>query len=210
VGNTLDYWDRVAEQKTFTHPLHAAWLTRWVKPDAHILDYGCGYGRVLHDLVGLGFANAVGVDRSALMIERGRREHPGLDLRVIDEPPLPEQSFDLVLLFAVLTCIASDEAQSHLLAELFRLLRPGGLLYLSDMPLQTDARNRARYNAGVRRFGTYGVFEIDDGAVLRHHADDHFEALLAAFEPVETAAIEITTMNGHPATAVQRLVRRPA
>ncbi len=206
------YWNRVAEEKSFTHPLNAGWLARWVQPDARILDYGCGYGRVLRDLASLGFANAIGVDSSALMIDRGRREDPRLDLRVIDGLPVPlaEQSFDLVLLFAVLTCIASDTDQSGLVAELFRLLRPGGLLYLSDMPLQTDTRNEARYDAGFGRFGTYGVFEIDDGAVLRHHADGHFEALLSGFEPVEREAIAIMTMNGNSATAVQILARRPA
>lgn len=204
------YWDRVAGEKTFTHPLNPAWLRRRVEPHAHILDYGCGYGRVLGDLAALGYRNAAGVDRSPAMIERGRREHRELDLRVIegDAAPLPAGTFDLVLLFAVLTCIASDDDQRRLIADATRLLRPGGLLYLSDMPLQADARNAARYDAGGERFGVYGLFETEDGAVLRHHSEEHFDDLLAGFEPVERETLAITTMNGNPATAIQILVRR--
>lgn len=203
------YWDQVAEAKTFTHPLNAAWLARRVAPDARILDYGCGYGRVLGDLAALGYANAAGVDRSKAMIERGLREHPELELCVAEgeAAPYPDRSFDLVLLFAVLTCIASDDDQRRLITDAVRLLRPGGLIYVSDMPLQPDARNRARYDAGIERFGVYGVFETEDGGVLRHHPEPHFDTLLAGFEAVERETIAIHTMNGNPATAIQILAR---
>jgi SAM-dependent methyltransferase len=208
VGGAPGYWDRVAEEKTFTHPLNAAWLERWVAADARILDYGCGYGRTLSDLAALGYTNTAGIDRSAAMIARGRRERPELDLRVAgDAAPFADQSFDVVLLFAVLTCIAADADQRGLIADIVRLLRPGGLIYVSDMPLQPDERNRARYEAGAGRVGVYGVFESEDGGVLRHHAEPHFDALLAGFEPVERQAIAIRTMNGNPATAVQILAR---
>jgi SAM-dependent methyltransferase len=209
VGGARGYWDQVAEEKTFTHPLNAAWLGCWVAPGARILDYGCGYGRVLGDLAALGYRNAAGVDRSPAMIERGRREHPELDLRVIeaDTAPFADGTFDVVLLFAVLTCIASDDDQRALVGDIMRLLKPGGLIYLSDMPLQTDARNRARYDAGAARFGAYGVFETEDGGVLRHHTEAHFDALLAGFEPVARETLAIRTMNGNPATAVQILAR---
>jgi SAM-dependent methyltransferase len=207
VGGARAYWDQVAEEKTFTHPLNPAWLERWVRPDARILDYGCGYGRVLCDLAALGYQNSAGVDRSTGMIGRGRREHPALDLHAIegDAAPFSGGTFDVVLLFAVLTCIAPDDDQRGLVGDVTRLLRPGGLVYISDMPLQSDARNRARYDAGAERFGKYGVFETEDGGVLRHHADTHFAGLLAGFRPVERETLAITTMNGNPATAIQIL-----
>jgi hypothetical protein len=112
-----------------------------------------------------------------------------------------------VLRFAVLTCIAADADQRRLIADILRLLGPGGLIYLSDMPLQSDERNRARYDAGAARYGVYGVFETEDGGMLRHHPEPHFDALLAGFEPVERQTIAIRTMNGNPATAVQILAR---
>jgi SAM-dependent methyltransferase len=205
-----DYWDRVAAEKSFTHPLNHQWLDRWVRPPGRILDYGCAYGRTLDQLGRRGFENTLGVDFSAAMIERGRRAHPGLDLRVIDKLPIAEQtaSFDAVLLLAVLTCIPANDDQVRLVGELSRLLRPGGVLYISDMPLQSDTRNLARYAAGEARFGIAGVFETDDGAVVRHHPPQHFDVLLAGFERLATESIQLTTMNGRAAEGLQILARR--
>jgi SAM-dependent methyltransferase len=64
----------------------------------------------------------------------------------------------------------TGEAQKNLLREFKRVLRPGGLLLISDYPLQTDERNRVRYARYAPEFGTYGVFRLPEGAVLRHHS----------------------------------------
>lgn len=212
MGDQRAYWDRAAAEKSFTHPLNDHWLDRWLRRSDRILDYGCGYGRTLDDLARRGFKNTLGVDFSASMIERGRGTHPRLDLRVVDKLPIaePAASFDAVLLFAVLTCLPADDDQAQLVGEVSRLLRPGGVLYLSDMPLQSDARNLARYAAGEARFGVAGVFETDDGAIVRHHPPPHFDALLASFDRLAAESIRLTTMNGHAAEGLQILARRPA
>jgi SAM-dependent methyltransferase len=129
---------------------------------------------------------------------------------VIDKLPLaePDGNFDAVLLFAVLTCIPTDDDQVRLVAELHRLLRPGGVLYVSDMPLQSDASNLARYVAGEARFGTWGAFETDNGAVVRHHPPQHFDALLRDFDRLAAESIQLTTMNGNAAVGLQILARR--
>lgn len=206
-----EYWDGVADKKTFTHPLNAEWLSRFLDPQAGILDYGCGYGRTLDELASLGYANTVGVDFSSAMIARGKRSFPYLDLRPSRALPLAwaDASFDAVLLLAVLTCIPDDAEQRQVIGELRRLLRPGGLLYISDMPLQADRRNLARYANDVTRFGTYGVFQTDDGAVVRHHDDRWIEGLLQGFDKIACRHVEVRTMNGNAATAVQILARRP-
>lgn len=201
------YWDRGAG-KTFTHPLSDDLLAA-LKPGDRILDYGCGYGRSLAQLAGFGFTNAVGVDFSGEMIARGRREHPGLDLRhatrtVVDEP---DASFDAAMLLAVLTCIVCDAQQEAVLREIHRLLRPGGILFISDMPLQHDDRNRARYAEGPA-LGPYGTFATGDGGVVRHHSDDHMRSWLKGFEPISTRRINLTTMHGNPAIGAQFVARK--
>jgi SAM-dependent methyltransferase len=70
-------------------------------------------------------------------------------------------------LFAVLTCIPCDDAQRNLLREFKRILRPGGLLLISDYPLQTDARNLERYGKFAHEPGGYGTFRLRDRALLR-------------------------------------------
>ncbi|WP_327434375.1 class I SAM-dependent methyltransferase [Streptomyces sp. NBC_01236] len=94
-------------------------------PSAAILDYGCGYGygRTLEELEQQGFDNLSGVDASPGMITRARSLHPAMRFAVLDIPPTlawADASIDVVVLFAVLTCIPSDEAQRRLIGELYR------------------------------------------------------------------------------------------
>ncbi len=201
------HWDREAGRKTFTHPLNRGWLDTFVPRTARVLDYGCGYGRSLAELASLGYSDMVGMDPSPAMVERGRRTFPGLDLRVVEALPTAEAnaSFDAVLLLAVLTCMPDDRDQDAVMDEVRRLLRPGGTLYISDMPLQTDSRNLTRYAREAPRFGAYGIFETDDGATVQHHDGRRLEALLAGFKVVATVTTSISTMNGHAATGVQVL-----
>nr|WP_055508352.1 class I SAM-dependent methyltransferase [Nonomuraea pusilla] len=210
-GHQLAYWDTVGATKTFTHPVDAGWLAG-VSPDARVLDYGCGYGRVMAELSEHGFSDVSGVDLSPALIERGRSLRPDLPFAVLESPPHlphPSASFDVVLLFAVLTCVPDDAAQRALVAELSRVLAPGGLLYVSDVLLQDDERNHSRYTAHAERFGTpYGVFATDDGAVCRHHDIAELRALLSDFDLVDEHRIEVTTMNGHRSQAIQLLARK--
>jgi SAM-dependent methyltransferase len=202
------YWDEKSGQViTFAHPLHLPWLEALPKT-ARILDYGCGYGRTLAELRDAGWRGGVGVDASAGMIGRGRREHPDLDLRVVGEIAEPDGAFDAALLFAVLTTIPDDAEQAAMMAALTRLLAPGGWLYLSDYPLQDDERSLARYRAGAARHGLYGVWDREDGAVFRHHSRERLDQLLAGFEVVAERQVQTVTFSGAPATAIQLLARK--
>ena len=66
-----DYWNRVADAKTFAHPLDDE-LLALAPRDPRILDLGCGYGRTLAHLRERGFERLVGIDTSAGMIARGK------------------------------------------------------------------------------------------------------------------------------------------
>ncbi|MEY9929225.1 SAM-dependent methyltransferase [Catenulispora sp. GP43] len=220
LDNQTSYWDAVSATKRFTHPLHTEW-TDALGRDAAVLDYGCGYGRTMAELAQLGFTDLTGVDSSAGMIEQAREHHPTMRFAVLDAPPaLPfaDASFDLVVLFAVLTCIPGDEAQERLIGELTRVLRPGGLLYISDLLLGEDPRSIERYERFAATHGTgtgtatatYGVFETSDGAVCRHHRAEHFPHLLAGLDIQDTRRIPVATMNGNEAAGIQVLARKPA
>ena len=103
----ISYWDRVAYEKRFSHPLRKDWLARYLKPQARILDYGCGYGRILTELSDARYENTIGMDFSENMLSRCRSEVPRSKLIRNDGRGLPLKagSLDAVLLFAVLTCI---------------------------------------------------------------------------------------------------------
>lgn len=214
--NSLDrqtnYWGRVAEEKEFTHPLDVDGLRGLLPAPAVILDLGCGYGRTCSELAAAGFSTVIGLDIAPAMIERGRGLHPAADLRVWSstELPFPARSIDAVLLVALLTCIPSTEGQRALIADVHRVLRPDGVLYVSDYPIQEDARNQRRYARFASRYGTFGVFELPEGVVLRHHTLEWIDDLLAAFRQTAFRIIEVPTMNANPSKVFQYFGRKRA
>jgi SAM-dependent methyltransferase len=207
----IGYWDRVANEKRFSHPLRLNWLARYSTEEARILDYGCGYGRTLAELSHAGFQNLVGVDFSAAMLARARAAAPRSALIRNDGQSLPfkDDCIDAVLLFAVLTCIPDNKEQRQLLAEVERVLRPGGLLYLSDVLVNTDQRNRERYERDAEKYECYGVFELPEGVVVRHHSREWIAELTGSFQQLEYETFTVTTMNGNASAAFQYLGRKP-
>jgi len=213
--NRLDfqttYWDNVASEKTFSHPVDFDTFRTWVHPDEEILDYGCGYGRTCAELAENGYRNVTGIDISSDMIKRGLSIHTDLALRHVNTEtlPFPEHAFSACTLLAVLTCIPTDVGQAQVISEIFRVLRPGGILYLSDYPLQEDDRNTARYRQYETDYGQYGVFGLPDGGVVRHHAMPWIYELLSPFEILQEKTMGVPTMNGNKATIFQVIAKKP-
>ena len=209
----IDYWNRFGPTKSFHHPVNLKRLAQWAAPDDRILDYGCGYGRVLGLLHSQGYRNLVGVDPASAMIAEGRRRHPPIRFEHLSDPPnlgLPAASVGAVLLFTVLTCVPTDDGQRAIIREVGRVLRPGGLLYISDLWLQTDARNVQRYVRGHPKYGTYGIFDLAEGVTVRHHDPKWIELLTAGYRAVGLDTLEVETMNGHAASGFQWFGVKPA
>lgn len=216
------YWEAAGASKDFTHALDPELLAAYVPRAARVLDYGCGYGRLTAELTALGYAEVHGVDPSRAMIERGRRAHPGLRSRLAHQTAIPlpradgyaDGSYDAALLFVVLNCVPDDADQRAIVRELARLVRPGGVLYVSDVPVQGDPRNVRRYDEHAAQAPPggppYGVFTTPDGGLFRHHAPGHVRELLHAhgFAVEEERTGHSATLRGHTAGHVQTIARR--
>lgn len=197
--NQKEYWNKVSTTKQFTTPFQSIEFEQYVSKDDIILDVGCGYGRTLNELHRTGYQKLIGIDSSKGMIERGREQFPFLDLRVKDNSKidLPDQSVEAVILFAVLTCIYNNKEQEELIEEIDRVLKPNGILYVNDFLLNTDERNTSRYMEFADKYGVYGVFDLPEGAVCRHHDEKWIKKLFSDFDTLRYEHLVFTTMNGH-------------
>lgn len=101
----------------------------------------------------------------------------------------------------------TENQQRALFDEVQRILRTGGLLYISDLLVNTDPRNLERYEQFVEQLGTYGVFQLPEGVIVRHHTEERIQSLTAAFDCLEYEPFTVTTMNGHSSAAFQYLGR---
>jgi SAM-dependent methyltransferase len=204
------YWNAVADSSRFDNPLDLDTLETHVPRSARILDLGCGYGRGLGQLLGHGYSRVEGADTSLRMVERARQNAPAATITSYSELPTPYAagSFDAALLFHVLCSVPASDAQEALVAELVRVLRPGGVLYLSDFSLQSDERNLGRYRQFAPKLGVYGMFELPGGGVFRHHTEEWFQHLLAPFAELWSRQLPMKTMHGNPVIGFQFLGRK--
>ena len=194
-----DYWNKVSDTKEFSTPFQIEEFSKYVKKNDTILDVGCGYGRTLNELYSNGYKSLIGIDFSKGMIERAEKINSNIDFRVMNNSKidLPDNCVDSVILLAVLTCIADDKNQKNLISEIQRVLKKDGIIYINDFLLNKDERNLKRYNEFKDKYNKYGVFELPEGAVCRHHDKQWINELLNNFEKIAFKEIEYTTMNGN-------------
>lgn len=119
---------------------------------SRILEVGCSDGRNLAWLQQETGCTAAGVDPSSVAIARGLERHPGLDLLVGTADQLPfESRFDLVLLgFCLYLC--DRESLPRIVAEVDRVLEPGGLVAIIDFDPPTPRRRRYRHRDGISSY----------------------------------------------------------
>lgn len=210
IDNQKEYWNKVADKKTFTHPVDFELLNKFVGRQDKIIDFGCGYGRVVKLLLDRGYADVVGFDTSNELVNRGRFLD-NLPLFHIGDPsdlPVEDNSINCVLLFAVLTCIPSNQGQLELIELICSKLKPGGLIYISDYYLQECSTETERYDFLNDDKSNFGVFSLPEGATFRHHTKEWISTLTKGFNILIEKPIQVMTMNGHRASAFQILLQK--
>ncbi|WDV47615.1 class I SAM-dependent methyltransferase [Clostridiaceae bacterium M8S5] len=193
------YWDKVAYDKEFTTGFRMNVFKQYVHIDNRILDYGCGYGRTLNQLFEAGYTHLIGVDFSEQMIKRGRSLWGTFKFEIIESGRLPyeDDSFDAVVLIAVLTCIPDDIEQIKVIEEIKRVLKSNGVIYINDFLLNEDERNVSRYQKFSEKYENYGTFELKEGVVVRHHDTKWIDKISSSFEDLYYEPTVYTTMNGN-------------
>lgn len=132
---TITGWEFVQEYKQLSYTLLQ------LEPGARVLDVGCGMGddvAQLADRVGPA-GRAIGVDLSQKMIAQAQQRHRGLpqsEFQVADASALPfaDGSFHACRADRVFQHLARRE---QALAELIRVLQPGGRLVCIDPDWET-------------------------------------------------------------------------
>jgi len=108
-----------------------------IAPGMRSLDAGCGYGRNLVHLLREG-CEVFAVDQDAAGVDHVRRLsaslHTGLpeenfQVAPLDQIPFPDEFADVVISSAVLHFARDARHFLALLKELWRVLRPGGMLF---------------------------------------------------------------------------------
>jgi SAM-dependent methyltransferase len=126
------------------------------------LELGCGIGRLLKPIAGR-CHKAIGVDISQKMVAYGRdylRDVPNVELHVNDGRTLsmvPDESIDLVYSHLAFQHMTLYEVVESYLAEISRVLKPGGYCRIqcwreAEMAFVERLKNVVRWLCGIERY----------------------------------------------------------
>lgn len=113
-----------------------------LEPSSFLLDVGPGDG-ALFRLVANGVHRCCGVDPSAAAVSnlaslfRGAKNVEFV-VGSAEEIPYPDDEFDVVVIDSVLHCLPAKENVDRSLAELVRVCKPGGLVFVGELPFRSE------------------------------------------------------------------------
>lgn len=158
-----------------------------LKPGENLLDVGCGTGGVTipaKERIGQN-GTVAGIDPSPEMIAVARKkaERAGLDIEfrigVIESLPYPDASFDVVTSSLMMHHLPYD-VQVKGLAEVYRVLKPGGRLLIADAMRPGNFLMKRLFASLTRRHGVkFGVEDLPEtlksaGFSTAIQLDEHF------------------------------------
>lgn len=139
-----------------------------------ILDLGCGEGVLVEKFKSMGF-DIIGIDLNY--------ESELVSKRPIADTGLSDNSFDLVLCLDVLEHLGFEE-QERAISEIRRILKPGGIMFLT-LP------NLAHFASRLSFFFTGKLIRTSD--ILRHKGDRPISEFL---KMIKKADFKITNRKG--------------
>jgi len=132
-SSSVGQWDKLRDE-LFGDRFHLTALAAFADPEWVVGDLGCGTGQVSAALAPF-VARIVAVDASAAMLQAAKRRlHGALNVELrrgeLEALPIDEARLDAATLMLVLHHVAEPE---RALAEVARVLKPGGRVVVVDM-----------------------------------------------------------------------------
>jgi ubiquinone/menaquinone biosynthesis C-methylase UbiE len=166
-----------------------------LQPGEQVLDVGCGTGTLAIEAahrVGLA-GHVTGIDPGEQQIARARvkatQSHVDIDflVGVIEQLPFPDQTFDVVFSTLMMHHLPAPLKRQGL-AQIARVLKPGGRLILADFTHKQERAGRSR------RFHAGGSRMQDLEALLKE----------AGFDKLETEEMQPPRFSTFPGAGIVR------
>ncbi|WP_426453984.1 class I SAM-dependent methyltransferase [Paenibacillus sp. S-38] len=166
-----------------------------IGPGMRILDAGCGRGRNLVFFLREGY-DVFAVDRSAEAVEEVRKLGAGIRPRLqeerfraegIEKLSFANDTFDLVICSAVLHFAEDDKHFAEMVGELWRVLRPGGMLF-TRLASSIGMESQVRPLGGGRHLLPDGTERYLADAALLHRLTEKLHGQF--LEPLKTVQVE--------------------
>ncbi|MCW3159456.1 class I SAM-dependent methyltransferase [Micropruina sonneratiae] len=174
-----------------------------------VLDLGCGYGRILDQLVSRGM-RAVGLDLSMTQLERCRGVHAGSLVNASATAlPFADEVFGGVLALGSIDSLTRLSELSSAVTEVARVLEPNAPFWLNFFTVNSDTDFQERY--GLVDPSSPHVVRTRSGLTVRHWQVEEVERQLvvSGFEVLASDIRRFLTMHhGRDVAGVQIKARK--
>jgi ubiquinone/menaquinone biosynthesis C-methylase UbiE len=211
------YWEKVAGKNIPSSLELYPIIYNYLRKGHKILDIGCGFGKISLELASLGYS-VTGIDINAEAVRLAEAAAKNLDLdtkiegkaefKVGNASALPflESSFDIAVMQAFLTTVPDLQERTRIIQEAFRVLKPGGYLYLVEFGqswhLQPYRKRYLEDFAVTKEEGSFLARNPETGEVefIAHHFTEKEIVLLlvdCGFEVDYFRVEELKTRTGN-------------
>lgn len=115
-------------------------ISKDLRGQSKLLDIGCGSGFVLRAAQGL-FDRLYGIDISHNILKKASKSGDAVVCADVDFIPLKQESIDVVVLFATIHHFYDCK---QMIKEIYRILKPGGILYI-DHDINKEFAQRFKF-----------------------------------------------------------------
>ncbi len=160
-------------------------IGNYAKDGDNILDFGCGNGRLLELFSGKN-VNYFGIDTSSKLIGIAGQKYYGDNFKFqkissSGSLPFPDNFFNIAYSVAVFHHFPGKEYREKMVKELFRVLKPGGVVVITVWNLwqkkyvvniMINWRNKLLGKSELDRDDCYITFKDNEGNIFKryHHA----------------------------------------
>ena len=162
---TPNFWDAHWKQTmgdVFQNPpahRYTVWLTkRYLSPGAVVLEGGCGIGDKVYALDKAGFI-AKGVDFAPSIVALTKKQWPHLDIKQGDVRRLATEAASVDGYWSLGVIEHFIDGYGEIAAEMERVLRPGGYLFLT-FPMMNRVRTKRALRGEITAIGSADVDDI--------------------------------------------------
>lgn len=171
-----------------------------------VLDVGCGTGHLSRLMAEHG-ARVIGIECNRTQLDKARAADPVADETFVEgiaeEMPAADASIDIVV-FANSLHHVPIGGQAKALQETARVLRPGGLVYVSEplaegtfftlmRPVHDETRVRAHAYQAIQGAGAFGLSQVDERVhchTVRQADYESFRARITTINPDTEAGFD--------------------
>jgi len=210
--NNSGYWHRDTKSMIFTTPLPPKCFLKYIYKDSKILDFGCGYGRLVTYLRNRGYYNYLGIDISKGLISRAKKTNPTCAFQVASLETLlkEKKKFDAVIILGVIENILGNTKRKKFAKEVFNILNNKGVVYLETFLLDKKIHG-SNYLIAHSTHKPYGTLILKEGKLLLFHdTKNGIDTLFhnAGFVKKKSSVVKFSTWNDKHVNGYEVLYRK--